>query len=196
MILPDWRTFYTDLTMTDESESSFLDDFIMIAYTISSSTMKTLKLHASVIEKNGKAVLFLGKSGTGKSTHSRLWQEFVPESSLLNDDEPVVRIFNDGSTKVYGTPWSGKTPCYRNISGEVMAIVHLFQGTENKLTRLNGLQAFSSVFQSCSILRSDKKNKDLVFDSVASLMETVPVYRLDCRPDREAVSLTEKLLTE
>lgn len=196
MASKDWRTFYTDLSLTDESEGPFLNNFTMIAYTMTSSKLKTLKLHASVIEKKGKAVLFLGKSGTGKSTHSRLWQEFVPGSTLLNDDEPVVRIFNDGNVKVYGSPWSGKTPCYKNISGKIMAIVHLFQSPENILTRLEGISALSSVFQSCSVLRSNKQNKDLVFDSVADLIETVPVYRLDCRPDREAVSLTETLLPE
>ena len=196
MAASDWQTFSTDLPLKDKSESSFLNNFIMIAYTIATSSLKTLKLHASVIEKKGKALLFLGKSGTGKSTHSRLWQEFVPESTLLNDDEPVVRICNDGGVKVFGTPWSGKTPCYRNISAEVKAIVCLSQSPENKLTRLEGIQAFSSVVQSCSVLRSNKKNKDLVFDNVASLIEIVPVYRLYCRPDREAVSLTETILYE
>jgi len=193
MTSSDWQSFSTDLSVTDKLENLFLNNFIMIAYTIASSKLKTIKLHASVIEKNGKALLFLGKSGTGKSTHSRLWQKFVPGSTLLNDDEPVVRLHNE-SVKVYGTPWSGKTPCYRNISGDVMALICLVQSPENKLTRLEGLQAFLSVFQSCSVLRSNKKNKDLVFDTVARLIETVPVYRLDCRPDREAVSLTESLL--
>lgn len=196
MAASDWQTFSTDLPLKDKSESSFLNNFIMIAYTISTSSLKTLKLHASVIEKKGKALLFLGKSGTGKSTHSRLWQEFVPGSTLLNDDEPVVRIINDGSVKVYGTPWSGKTPCYRNTSAEVMAIVCLFQSPENKLTRLEGVKAFSSVFQSCSVLRSNKRNKDLMCDSVAQMIETVPVYRLDCRPDYNAVRLTQTLLHE
>jgi serine kinase of HPr protein (carbohydrate metabolism regulator) len=59
---------------------------------MASALFSTLKLHASVIEKEGRALLFLGKSGTGKSTHSRLWQQYVPGCSLLNDDEPVVRV--------------------------------------------------------------------------------------------------------
>lgn len=192
---PDWRTFSTDLPIADRAENHFLNSFIMIAYTLASSTLKTVKLHASVIEKDGKALLFLGKSGTGKSTHSRLWQEFVPGSTLLNDDEPVVRVHNNG-VRVYGTPWSGKTPCYRNISAEVAAVVCLSQSPENKLTRLGGVSAFSPVFQSCSVLRSNKRNKDLVCDTVVQMIEKVPVYRLDCRPDREAVSLTQQLIAD
>ncbi len=194
MVSSGWRTFYTDLSLTNQSESPFLNNFILIAYTLASSGFKTIKIHASVIEKEGKAVLFLGKSGTGKSTHSRLWLEYVPGSNLLNDDEPVIRIFDDGSVKVYGSPWSGKTPCYKNCSAEVRAIVKLFQSQENKLSRLEGISSFSSVFQACSVLRSNKQNKELVFDSVADLTKTIPVYRLDCRPDRVAVCLTETLL--
>ncbi len=87
---------------------------------------QTIKIHASVIEKGGKALVFMGKSGTGKSTHSRNWLKFVPDCQLLNDDEPIIRVLNDGSVRVYGAPWSGSTPCYRNASAEVAAFVRLY----------------------------------------------------------------------
>ena len=63
----------------------------------------------------------MGKSGTGKSTHSRLWLENVPGATLLNDDNPIVRLTLVGAI-VYGSPWSGKTPCYKNESAPLAGV--------------------------------------------------------------------------
>ncbi|MFV0397410.1 MAG: hypothetical protein ACK5JU_05290 [Bacteroidales bacterium] len=192
--LSDFSRVETDLTMTLESEATYLNSFVMIAFTLASTPLKTVKLHASVIEKEGKAILFLGKSGTGKSTHARLWQDYVAECSLLNDDEPVLRIMDDGEVWVFGTPWSGKTPCYRNVSAKVSAIVRLYQHPKNILTQLRGMDAFTAVFQSAGILRSDRRHRDLLFDNIAQLTGVIPVYRLDCLPDKGAVMLSETVL--
>lgn len=190
----DRKTVVSDLTLLAEYESLFLAYFLRAAYGMAAANHQTIKIHASVIEKDGKALVFMGKSGTGKSTHSRLWQKFVPYCTLLNDDEPIIRVLNDGSIRVYGAPWSGSTPCYRNASAEVAAFVRLYQSPENKLTPLKGVQAFASLYQSVAILRSDKENRELIISTVNDILEQTPIYRLDNRPDREAVSLTESLL--
>ena len=193
-ISADKSTVITDITLIKESESFFLLYFLRTAYGIISAYHKTLKIHASVIEKEGKALIFLGKSGTGKSTHSKLWQEFVPGCSLLNDDEPIIRIMNDGTIKVFGAPWSGSTPCYRNAYAEVSAFVHLYQSDENRLTKQNGVESFTSLLQSTAIMRSDIDNRTMIISMINDILEKVSVYRLDNRPDREAVSLSETLL--
>lgn len=194
IISADRKTVGSDLTLIKPYESHFLAYFLRAAYGMASAQYQTIKIHASVIEKGGKALIFMGKSGTGKSTHSRNWQQFVPYCQLLNDDEPIIRILKDGSIRVYGAPWSGSTPCYRNASAEIAAFVRLYQSSQNKLTPLKGLNAFASLFQSVAILRSDKKNRDLTMTIVNDILEQVPIFRLDNRPDREAVSLTESLL--
>lgn len=188
------KSFSSDLTFTKQGESPFLLYLIRMAYGMAAIHHRTIKIHASVTGKGGKALVFLGKSGTGKSTHSRLWKEFVPGSSLLNDDEPIIRLLDDGSVRVYGAPWSGSTPCYRNVSAEVSAFVHLCQSPENKLTRLNGVEAFTSLFQSSALLRSDQKGRKILFDLITGILDRVPCYRLDNRADRDAVSLTETLM--
>ena len=193
-ISADRKTVTTDLTLTQPYENHFLAYFLRTAYGMASANHATIKLHASVIEKGGKALIFMGTSGTGKSTHSRLWKEFVPGCTLLNDDEPIVRVLSDQSIRVYGAPWSGSTPCYRNVSAEVAAFVRLYQSPDNKLTKLTGVNAFASLFQSTAILRSDKENRELSITTVNDILEQVAVYRLDNRPDREAVSLTESLM--
>ncbi len=194
LVPPDLYHFRSDLTLADTSESPFLNSFLMIAFTLAAAPLKIVKLHASVIEHQGKAILFLGSSGTGKSTHTRLWQEHIPGSRLLNDDEPVVRIMEDGSVRVFGSPWSGSTPCYRSISAEAVAFVRLYQHPENRLSEIKGITAFTALFQSAAILRSDGQHREQLFANVTEMSDRVPVYRLDCRPDREAVMLSARLM--
>lgn len=190
----DQKQFNTDLTLINKDESQYILFLLRAAYGMAAINQQTIKIHASVTEKDGRALVFLGKSGTGKSTHSRLWREFVLGSRLLNDDEPIVRLHDDGSVRVYGAPWSGSTPCYINDSAEVAAFVHLYQSAENKLTRLNGVDSFTSLFQSSALLRSDKKGREISFKLITEILAKVPYYRLDNRPDREAVSLSKSLL--
>ena len=194
LVPADLLHFRCDLGFLDLRESLFLYSFLMIAFTLAAAPLKIVKLHASVIEHHGKAILFLGSSGTGKSTHTRLWQEHIPGSRLLNDDEPVVRIMEDGSVRVFGSPWSGSTPCYHNISAEAIAFVRLYQHPENRLSEIKGITAFTTLFQSAAILRSDEQHRERLFENVTVLTEKVPFYRLDCRPDREAVMLSARLM--
>ena len=191
-----WKEVRSDVLLDDPSAFFFINRLIMIAYGVAIAPKHMLKVHASVTELNGRALIFLGVSGTGKSTHSRLWRQFVPGARLLNDDEPIVRIMDDGEVRVYGCPWSGSTPCYRNASAHVVAFVHLYQSSENKLTKLRGRDSFDSIYSSSAFLHSDKVRHLATFDTVVDVLERVPVYRLDCRPDEEAVRLTEALLAQ
>lgn len=189
-----WKQVVSDVLLDDPSASFFLNRLVMIVYGVAIAPHRMLKIHASVTELGGKALLFLGVSGTGKSTHSRLWRKYVPGATLLNDDEPIVRILPNGQIRVYGCPWSGSTPCYRNASAEVVAFVHLHQSPENRLTKQRGRDSFDSIYSSSAFLHSDKVRHLATFDTIADVLERIPVYRLDCRPDEEAVALTRTLL--
>lgn len=184
----------SDLTLTTPYEEYFLQYLLRTAFGMTAAYHRTLKIHASVIKKDGRAVVFLGTSGTGKSTHSSLWLKHIPGSSLLNDDEPLVRLLNDRRVWVFGAPWSGSTPCYRNKKAEVAAFVLLQQGSENKLTKLGALEAFKVLLQSAAVFRSGKEHREQVITLVYDILEKVPVYRLVNRPDCGAVQLTHSLL--
>lgn len=193
-ISDDMKTVETDISLTDSHSGILLYYFITMAFNMSILSRRGVKIHASVIEKNGDALLFLGKSGTGKSTHSRLWQKYVEGCTLLNDDSPIIRLHDNGEVYVYGSPWSGKTPCYRNVRATVKAFVHLYQSKENRLTKLPAMEGIASLLFSSSTFKSDSENKSKVFDTLTLMLDRVPVYRLDCRPDEAAVRLTESLL--
>lgn len=165
-----------------------LSNAMMLLYTFCTSPYDTLMVHASVIAHDGGAYMFLGRSGTGKSTHSRLWLEHIPDTYLLNDDNPVVRYIN-GEAIIYGTPWSGKTPCYKNESMPLKAVVRLSQAPYNKIVRNVPLQAFASLMPACSCMRWDGKSVTALHQAVEKVISSVPCWHLECLPDRDAAIL-------
>ena len=150
----------------------------------------TLAIHSSCIIYNNKAVMFLGESGTGKSTHTRLWRENIDGAFLLNDDSPMVRV-EDGKVWVYGSPWSGKTPCYRNERYELQACVRLSQAPHNRIRKLPLLQAYASLHPSCAPeFAYDDGLYDDVSRTLGQMLSVVPVYHLECLPDADAARLS------
>ena len=160
----------------------------MLLFAMSTAALDTLEIHSSVTMCDGKGYAFLGKSGTGKSTHSRLWKEFIPGSELLNDDNPIIRIIDD-KAYIYGSPWSGKTPCYRNLRAPLGAVVRISQSPDNKIHRLSFVEAYASMFSSCSAFRAVPGVSDGIHGTIVKLTTLVPMYLLDCRPDKEAAEL-------
>ena len=147
-------------------------------------------IHSSCIVYKDKAVLFLGESGTGKSTHTRLWRENIEGAFLLNDDSPFLKV-EDGKVWAYGSPWSGKTPCYKQERYELKGCVRLSQAKENIIKKLSVLQAYAAIHPSCPPeFAYDTKLYDYVGGFINVLLSNVPFYHLACLPDRAASLLS------
>ncbi|MBR1593644.1 MAG: hypothetical protein IJ659_02585 [Alloprevotella sp.] len=175
----------------DEDNRRFgLNNAVMITYAFSGARHGLLLMHASVTMNSGRAFLFLGKSGTGKSTHSDLWVKHVAGSEILNDDNPAVFRRPDGSICVAGTPWSGKRNFYRQLILPAGAFVRLEQAPENVLRREPKLQAFASILSSCSTMIWDKPSYDAICDTVGQVASSVPVYHLRNLPNEEAARMS------
>lgn len=162
---------------------------LMMNFTYVSAQKGVMLIHASVIGYEGKANIFLGKSGTGKSTHSRLWLDNIPGADLLNDDNPALGFDKDGKLLVYGTPWSGKTPCYRNVYAPVNAIVRLDQAPENRIETESGLNAYATLMGSVSAIRWNRAIMDSISKSIENAVGSAKVFHLFCLPDKDAAQL-------
>lgn len=206
-------------------------------FNIAAVARQAVAIHSSVICLNGQAVLFLGESGTGKSTHTRLWREHIPGATLLNDDSPIIRIVPESTDTsegpadtaakfptdtaatspantvatssadtaaispadkssaqprvlAFGAPWSGKTPCYRNVSCPIRAVVRLSQAPHNRIRRLRAIEAIGALLPSCPpSFAYDQTLEDAVCTTVSSVVAQVPVYHLECLPDAAAAEL-------
>lgn len=177
------------LMVTGRYRKLAIDNALMILFALATAGQGVALFHSSTVSYADKAYMFLGVSGTGKSTHSSLWLKYVEGTELLNDDNPVVRVNNDGNATVYGTPWSGKTPCYRNLSYPLGGIVLLSQAPYNKIQRLSGIHAYVALVPSISGKRWDKRIADGLHQTENALAMTVPIWHLECLPDEAAARL-------
>lgn len=166
-----------------------IDNCVMLLYAFATAHKGILEMHASVVVHEGKARLFLGHSGTGKSTHTRQWLAQFHTAYLLNDDNPVLRVDKEGKVWVYGTPWSGKTPCYRNERVPVAAIVQLEQAPENSISKLAPAQAYAYILSSCSGLKVLHEAMDGLHATISSIVLNVPILKLRCLPDKASAQL-------
>jgi len=166
-----------------------INNALMVMFALSTANQQTALFHSSVVSYQDKAYMFLGPSGTGKSTHSSLWLKYIKGTKLVNDDNPVVRVLDDGSIWVYGSPWSGKTPCYRNVSYPLGAIVDLSQAPENRIRRLRPLEAYAALMMSISGKRWDKQLAEGLHETENLLVTNAAVWHLDCLPDEAAARL-------
>ena len=166
--------------------------FLRILYALATAGKDTLVLHAVVVSYGGKGYMFIAPSGTGKSTHARLWLEHIEGTELVNDDFPVVR-----DEMVYGSPWGGwKTPCYRNVSYPIGGMVRLSQASFNKIRRLSSIEAYMNLFVSSADKRYfGSRIADKMHQLEERLASTIPMWHLECLPDEAAARLCHDTIT-
>ena len=174
-----------NLSSHDKYAGQALSSLLRLAFAQAIVWHRAISIHASAVVCDGKGYLFMGKSGTGKSTHSALWQQHIPGCHLLNDDNPTLRIVGD-KVIVYGTPWSGKTHCYRNEQHPVGAIVRLVQAKENSYHPQSGVAAFVAILPGCSAIRRDAAQYDTLCTTLAEISAMVPVGVMECLPNADA----------
>lgn len=153
-------------------------------------------LHSSAVELDGKAYLFSGPSGMGKSTHTRLWQKVFGEGAqVFNDDKPALRRI-DGKWFAFGTPWCGKDRINQNKKVPLAGICFLKRGEENKIRRLDPKEAFPLLMS--QTIRKFKKAEslDLLLNMIGYLLEEIPVFELENKPVEEAAMLSHKTMLE
>lgn len=149
-------------------------------------------LHSSVIEYDGDAYAFLGKSGAGKSTHSSLWIKHLEGARFLNGDKPILG-YKDNSFYVYGTPWQGKEGYGYNGKAKLKCACFIEQAKENSITRLTADEFAERVFS--QILMPE--NPDGVMKTLAlldNLVKTIPAYLLKCDISEDAFKTSSEVM--
>lgn len=183
------------LTTTSQRLQHAIDNSLMLLFAFATAPDSTLLFHSSTVVWHDRAYMFLGVSGTGKSTHTRLWLKNIGQTHLLNDDNPVVRINEQGIPVVYGSPWSGKTPCYRNEQYPLGAIVKLCQYPENQILQLSVIESYVSLTESVSGKRWERRIAGGLNTTIGKMLEATSVFLLRCLPDDEAAKLCWQTVT-
>ncbi len=170
-----------------------LNNALMIVFAFAGCRKNTLLIHASTVRKDGRAYAFTAKSGTGKSTHVAQWMACIEGCDIINDDNPVVRV-TDGKSFLYGSPWSGKTPCYRNVRVPLGAIVKVNRADENSVSPASTLDAFITMLSASATMKWDCSLFDNICDSIGAVIAATPNFNLFCRPDNEAAKICYKVI--
>lgn len=145
----------------------------------------TLLFHGSAIAVDGKGYLFTAKSGTGKSTHTRLWRNVFGERAVMvNDDKPLLNI-TDSGVWVCGTPWDGKHRLSTNMIVPLEGICILERGTENHIQPIPAKEALPMLLQQ-SHRPANPRDMANLLDAVDKLMQQTRFFRLRCNMDPDA----------
>jgi hypothetical protein len=153
-----------------------------------------LQIHSSSIEFEGKGLIFSAASGTGKSTHTRLWKKLYGNKvSIVNDDRPAVRYINN-IPMLCGTPWSGSSDNFTNQIVPLNCIVMLEQSTYNSIEEVKVSKALQLLMPRCFMPYYDKNMMNEAMNTLEKLISDVPVYHLKCLPEYKAVELVMKCI--
>lgn len=144
--------------------------------------------HGSAVSVDGEAYIFTAKSGTGKSTHTRLWREYLGEHCVMvNDDKPLIALTENGVT-VYGTPWNGKHRLGSNISADLKAICILGRAEHNSIVKQSPREAFGELF-SQTYRFADPMGMKKTLEILDGILRKISIYRLGCNMDIEAAQV-------
>lgn len=152
-----------------------------------------LLIHGSALSIDGNGVLFMAKSGMGKSTHAGLWRSVFGERVvMINDDKPLIRL-RDGKATVCGTPWDGKHRLSTNMEAPLKAICILERGDENRIASISADEAYPALLQQTyRPFDPDALRKTLAL--IDELVSSVSFWNLRCNMDSEAASVAYKAM--
>lgn len=168
--------------------------FSIIAFHRQLLKRKACILHVAYIETEGKALLFTGPSNIGKSTQANLWREHEG-ADIINGDRAVLRKNNE-NWQVYGYPCCGTSGICQNKTLPLQAIIVLQQAKENHVEELSGAQKVRALVTAIELYAWDQSELDMAFDLAQEIAKEIPVIRLCCRPDSEAVTVLKHYLKE
>ena len=145
--------------------------------------------HCSAVAVDGKAYLFTAPSGTGKSTHTRLWKEMLGDRMIyINDDKPIIR-YVDGDFYVYGTPWNGKHRLDTNTRAKIAAICILKRGKENSIEKVTPQEMLMTVMAQ-TLRPTNVEDADKFIEIIDKMLKKVSLYKLYCNMSPEAARVS------
>lgn len=158
-------------------------------------TYNRFLMHGASISYHNQAYLFTAPSGTGKSTHIRLWKKHLGDDvKIVNGDKPFISLEKE-TPFIYGTPWAGKERWQRNCSEPLKGICFLQRGTTNSIKQINPDECLSLLFHQVYI-PDDSLTAGLTLELLDKLIKTVPLYLLQCDMSEDAVRCSFEALTK
>lgn len=152
-------------------------------------------MHAAVIAVGSEAYAFCAKSGTGKTTHMKLWlDKFGERAQVVNGDKPILRYI-DGTLYAFGTPWCGSEGMGADIKAPLRAICFIERSGTNSITRMTPSAVLGRVFHQL-LMPQDEESLDSFMNMIENMIATVPCYLLRCNMEMEAADVAWRGIQE
>ena len=179
----------TYLTASENNLTHVLDEQIYRLCMESLIQHGVFHLHSSFVLYEESAILFTGPSGIGKTTQAELWRDYQ-RAVIVNGDVALIRKW-EGRYRAFGAPVHGSSPYCENRDAPITAVIVLEQAKQNRLVRLDSFQALTSCLP--EIFRPDmsERTSEILWETLDDFFSEIPIYRLSCRPDAEAVELVK-----
>ena len=201
-VTPEFSITLTEKDILEEQEATTENQF-SLTYLETLATLRKLAeifpshnrllMHGACISFGEQAFLFTAPSGTGKSTHIRLWKKFLGDDvKIVNGDKPFISLEND--PLIYGNPWAGKENWHRNRSAALGAICFVQRGTTNFIRQVNPSECLGLLFKQIYI-PSNADAAGLTLELIDLLIKKVPLYLLTCDMSEDAVQCSFEALT-
>lgn len=182
----EWK----DIIILPPYNYNFITSFFLQIFYTHAVKKQVLQMHSSLIKIYNYGIMFLGPSGIGKTTQAELWNKYR-EALIINGDITFVQEMK-GEFYGWGTPWHGSSPYCANTSVLLKAMIVLKQAPENSIRELTGFEKVTAVSNSVFYPRWLENGMELCLETLDHLLTKIPVYELSCRPDEDAVKLTEE----
>ena len=151
--------------------------------------------HCTALAVDGKAYLFTAPSGTGKSTHARLWREMLGDKVvMINDDKPLIRYI-DGEFYVYGTPWNGKHGLDTNCRVPLAAICALTRGKVNKIYNISAAEMLMVALNQ-TIRPAEQDKMENLLSLLDKMLTSVELFRLECDISLQAAQTSYRAMVK
>lgn len=187
VISSHWEDVQRRYPYFDDSDSEYMGSCTSFYYQL--LRFDGMMLHASAVVVDGYAYLFSAPSGTGKSTHTGLWEQvFGDRAYILNDDKPAIRR-EDGRWYAYGTPWSGKYDISTNARVPIAGICFLHQAEENVIEPFTGAKVIFSLYEQTARPGSAQA-RTKIMELLDSLIAEVPIWQMGCNMDPQAALIS------
>lgn len=180
----------------DEFSNSYLECLALLRklcdYAIKNADC--LLFHSSAVMVDGNAYLFTAPSGTGKSTHARIWRKLLGDRAvMINDDKPLIR-YVDGEFYVYGTPWNGKHRLDNNVKAKLKAVCLISQAKENSIKKVTPKEMLVTMLNQ-TVRPEDIADMDKLLILIDKMLTTVDLYKLGCNISLEAGKLSYQTMS-
>lgn len=186
--------FAAERSLSDEFSDGYIENICLYrSICMQMPSFGRMLVHCSVLEYDGNAYAFLGRSGTGKSTHTKLWLKYLSPTRVINGDKPILE-YKDGGFIAYGTPWMGKERWGTKAYAPLRGLCFLEQAKVNSIRKLSITETSTRLFTQI-LIPNEEKNAIATLELTDKIVTQVPAYLLQCDISEEAAKKSFEAMT-